>query len=48
MEAGDHGTRQLLDAILASEEEHVDWIEEQQDMVNRIGLQNYLTTQVGE
>ncbi len=48
VEAGDHGTRQLLDAILASEEDHVDWIEEQQDMVNRIGLQNYLTTQVGE
>ena len=45
--SGDNGTRQLFDAILKSEEEHVDWIEEQQDMIARIGLQNYLTTQVG-
>lgn len=46
--AGDNGTRQLFDSILKSEEEHVDWIEEQQDMIDRMGLQNYLTTQVGD
>ena len=46
--SGDNGTRQLFDAILKSEEDHVDWIEEQQDMIERMGLQNYLTTQVGE
>ncbi len=46
--SGDNGTRQLFDDILKSEEEHVDWIEEQQDMIERMGLQNYLTTQVGE
>ena len=46
-EAGDNGTRMMLDAILQSEETHLDWLEEQQDMIERIGLQNYLTTQVG-
>jgi len=46
--AGDNGTRQLFDSILKSEEEHVDWLEEQQDMIGRMGLQNYLTTQVGD
>jgi bacterioferritin len=45
--AGDNGTRQLLDSILQSEEAHVDWLEEQQSMIARLGLQNYLTTQVG-
>ena len=28
-DCGDNGTRQLLDAILKSEEEHVDWLEAQ-------------------
>jgi bacterioferritin len=46
--SGDNGTRQLLDSILKCEEEHVDWLEEQQDMIGRMGLENYLTTQVGE
>lgn len=48
IKAGDHGTRQLLDSILSSEEEHVDWIEEQLELINGLGLPNYLTTQVGE
>ena len=46
-EEGDHGTRQLLDAILASEEEHLDWIETQQRLIAQLGLQAYLAEQMG-
>jgi bacterioferritin len=39
--AGDFVTRELFDRILASEEEHVDWLETQLDLVSRVGLENY-------
>ncbi len=42
----DHGTRELLEHILVSEEEHVDWIESQQKMISDMGLQNYLSQQM--
>ena len=47
-EAGDNGTRELLERILVGEEEHVDWIQTQLRMIEEMGLQNYLVTQVGE
>jgi len=43
---GDHGTRDLLEKILVSEEEHVDWIENQKQAIQLIGLQNWLAQQV--
>ncbi len=45
-EVGDNGTRALLESILTSEEEHVDWLEAQLDQINQIGIANYLTLQV--
>ena len=45
---GDHGTRDLLEPILRESEEHVDWLETQLSLVNDIGVQNYLTEQMGE
>jgi bacterioferritin len=39
---GDHGTRVLLDGILRSEEEHLDWLETQLRLITEVGLQNYL------
>jgi bacterioferritin len=42
----DYGSRDLFDAILQSEEEHIDWLQTQLDLITRIGLQNYLQTQV--
>jgi len=43
---GDNGTRELLDSILKDEEDHVDWLEAQQDQVKFMGLQAYLVEQV--
>ena len=43
----DYGTRDLLASILKSEEGHVDWIETQQGLIEKAGLQNYLQSQMG-
>lgn len=45
-EISDHGTRDLLEKILVSEEEHTDWLETQLSIVKDIGIQNYLTQQI--
>ena len=45
-EGGDHTSRQLLDGILASEEEHIDWLEAQLTLIEQVGSQNYLATQI--
>lgn len=44
----DAGSRALLDTILVESEEHVDWLESQLDLIDKMGIENYLTTQVGE
>ena len=44
-ESGDYGTRQILREILDSEEEHVDWIEKQIGLIEKIGEQNYIQSQ---
>ena len=41
----DYVTRDLFAEILASEEEHVDFIERQLDMIEAMGLQNYIQLQ---
>jgi bacterioferritin len=41
----DYPSRDLFAAILAAEEEHVDFIETQQLMIEQMGLQNYLQLQ---
>lgn len=45
--AGDNGTADLLKSILADEEEHIDWIESQQEQISQMGLATYLTEQIG-
>ncbi len=43
---GDYVSRELLDDILESEEEHIDWIETQLELIDKIGLENYLQSQL--
>jgi bacterioferritin len=45
-DAGDNGTRQLFDAILKSEEEHVDWLEAQLNLMKQLGDSAYLAQQI--
>jgi bacterioferritin len=42
----DNGTRELLAEILVSEEDHVDWLETQQETIRQIGLEQYLAQQL--
>jgi bacterioferritin len=44
----DNGTRELLAPILEESEEHVDWLETQLHLIETVGIQNYLTEQMGE
>ncbi len=45
---GDSGSRELLATILVESEEHVDWLETQLDLIDKMGIENYMVTQVGE
>ncbi len=45
-EVGDNGTRELLERILAGEEEHADWIETQLELIRQIGEAHYLAQQL--
>lgn len=45
---GDYVTRELLVSIQKSEEEHIDWIETQLGLIDKMGLPNFLQSAAGE
>ena len=44
----DYVTRELLVQIQKSEEDHIDFIEEQLGLIEKMGLQNYVQTATGD
>jgi bacterioferritin len=47
-QAKDYVSRDLLAEIQESEEAHIDWIEEQIGLLDKVGLQNYLQSMMGD
>ena len=41
----DYVSREIFDDILQSEEEHVDWLETQLDLIEKMGIENYILGQ---
>lgn len=46
--ANDNATADFLTFILKDEEQHVDFLETQLELIKKLGLENYLTQQMGE
>ncbi len=44
--AADNGSRAILEGILRSEEEHIDWLEAQIHVIQEAGYENYLAQQL--
>jgi bacterioferritin len=43
---GDYVSRELFESILASEEEHIDWLETQLGLIDQLGEASYLQTKL--
>ncbi len=44
----DYVSRELFESILKSEEEHIDFLETQLELIERIGIENYCQSQIGK
>ncbi len=45
---GDNGTAEMLEDLLVGEEHHADWLEAQLTLIDQVGVENYLATQIHE
>lgn len=46
VEVNDNGSRELAVKILTDEEHHIDWLEAQLNVIEEIGIENYLAQQL--
>ena len=44
---GDYVSRMIFSEILESEEEHVDWLETNLELIEKVGIENYIQSQIG-
>lgn len=42
----DYISRELLEEILENEEEHIDWLETQLELIQKVGIENFLQSQM--
>ena len=47
-EIKDYVSRELFEEILESEEEHIDWLETQLSLIEKVGLENYQQSMISE
>ena len=47
LQVKDAGSREVLEHILVQSEVHVEWLEAQLHLIKEVGLDNYLTDQIG-
>ena len=45
-QVGDYVSRDLFADIMADEEEHIDWLETQLELIDQVGIANYLQSQI--
>ncbi len=45
-QVGDFGTREILEEMVRDEEEHVDWLETQQETIRQVGIEHYLAQNI--
>lgn len=44
----DAASREIMEKIIRESEESIDWLEAQLDLISKMGIENYMVTQVGE
>lgn len=48
LKAKDAGSREILEHILAESEDQIEWLEAQLNIIHEVGIENYLSEQIGE
>ncbi len=48
LEHKDSGSRELMERMVVESEESIDWAEAQLDLIDRVGLENYMAQQIGD